>query len=884
MKPKNWYTFIDVLRSFSLLSVLLFWCNSNLFAQPSINGKVIDTNGNPIGFVTIYCKSPQAGTNSNADGTFKLQLPEGNHEVYFQCVGYQTKVLNLASSQQANSIDVRLAEQTYSLKEVNVQLGGVNPAVWIMRKAIAAAPYYRRQVLKYTSTVYVKGSGTLEKVPFVFKKLLEEEGFTEGQTFLVESINELSFSQPNTYKEKAISIKSSLPQEGAPEPIRMIRGSLYNTDRTELISPLSPQAFSVYNFTLEGSFYENGREVNRIRVTPKRKGKDVFTGYVYIMEKLWCLHSTDLTVNDGQFTTTIVTSFRPVEGFDYVWMPVTYDIKAKGGFLGFKGSFRYLASVSDYNVMLNPLLDHSWLQKGNIIPQTQGEVIEPKAVQPTPVKTKRQTQIDELLAKDSLTKMEMLKLASKMKAEAESEVRQTKEIPTDSSEMIVDSLATQRDISFWEANRPVPLMESEVSSYRQYDSIQANAKPDTASKKPTKYGWIGGVLQGDSGVLASSKLRYGWSGIGPGSEIFVNTVDGWGASVRWSIGNNRTDGKDWLFSNRIRVPFERKAVNTFALFSCTYAPASFGQVKLEGGSYVSDFNPTGGAAQFEQSLLLVFAHRNPAKLFQQDYLSITHQYELANGLVWELSMGYYHRYALSNTSRYQKQESIEDYHITPNEPLPNDVFPTHNAVLLTNKFAYTPFVYYKMIRGKKVYQPSNWPTLAFNSWNGLSGIAGSNVDYMRVQLSATEKIQPLHWLQLQSMVSHQFFVYNNQSYLPDANHVFGNESPVFSGNAFNRFRQLDYYAYANTQWLTMWLNEIECKRIVLKRLPYVNMLTIKEAVFYNSLFTPTIHYQELGYSLTNLLGVGRLDVFAGFTNSSYSNWGVRLSVSLAQFN
>lgn len=871
-------------RLLVLICVILVG-NEYAIAQSNINGKVVDFKGEPIGFVTIYCKALQVGTNSNADGTFKIQLVEGTHEIIFQCVGYQTKIVQLTASQQSNSVEIKLTEQTYSLKEVNVQLGGVNPAVWIMRKAIAAAPYYRRQVLKYSATVYVKGSGTLEKIPFGFKNLLEEEGYAEGQTFLVESINELSFSQPNTYKEKAISIKSSFPSEGAPQPIRMIRGSLYNTDGTYLISPLSPQAFSVYNFTLEGSFYENGREVNRIKVTPKRKGKDVFTGYIYVMEKLWCLHSTDLTVNDGQFTTTIVTSFRPVAGYDYVWMPVTYDIKAKGGFLGFKGSFRYLASVSDYKVLLNPLLDHSWLQKGNSAPQIQNQDVQTNPVQPKPVvKTKRQKEIDALLEKDSLTKMEMLKLASKMKAEAEAEVRNTKEIPVDSSEMVIDSLATKRDSSFWQSKRPIPLMESEVTSYQKFDSIE-QTKSDTATPRGnSKFGWIGSVLLGDTGSFKNKYYRYRWSGIGLGSEIFVNTVDGWGASVKWSVGNNRLDGKEWRFTNRIRIPFERKAINTYGVLNYAYAPAQLGQISIEGGSYISDFNAQGGASIFDQSLLLVFAHSNPAAYFQQDYARITHQIELTNGLIWEIGTGYYNRYGLANIKRYRKQESNETYHIEPNEPIAGYQMPTHQALIVTNQFWYTPNVYFKMVRGLKKYQPSVWPTFGIGAWNGVSKVLGSDVDFMRILLSIREKAKPLHWLQIQSTVQYQFFAYNNSSYLPDANHALGNQAAVFSGNAFNRFRQLDYYAYANTKWLTIWLTEFECKRILVKRLPYINMLNIKEAVFFNAFASPTYQYQELGYGLTDLFGVGRLDVFAGFSNGIYSNWGARLSLSLEGFN
>lgn len=864
------------------LHLICLFISVSCFAQQGIKGIVSDTKKQPVGFVTIYCKELKKATNSNEDGSYELTLPPGQHQVYFQSVGYQTSVASVTVSSGYLKTDIVLTEQAYKLKDVNITSAGVNPAVWIMRKAIAAAPYYRRQVLMYTSKVYIKGSGKVDNIPFLFENRLKKDGIVEGKTLLVESVNEVSFTQPNTFKEKALSVKSSLPVEGMPEPMEMARGSMYNTSGNGTVSPLSPQAFSVYDFKLEGSFYEDGKEVNKIKVTPKRKGKDVYSGYMYIMEGLWCIYSTDLTSTSSNIKAHIITSFRPVAGYDYVWMPVTYDINISGGMLGFSGSFRYLASVSNYKIKLNPNLDHKWVQQHTkdpvIIPVLKDET---EQVKP---KTKRQQEIEALMAKEQLSKMEMLKLANKMQRESEADQHNNLRVDDDSSTMEIDSMANKRDSLFWKENRTVPLMESEVVSYKQADLLVA--QKDTVAKKDTthKYridGW--GLLLGKSYVFNKKRNYLDWSGIGPGSDIFVNTIDGWGAAVQWQLGNIRKDGKEWQFTNKIRVPFERQAVNSFVRIDYDYAPLSKGKITVEGGSYVSNFNATGGPPIFISTVMLLADKRNLLKLYQQEYIKVNHSRELKNGLLWQIELGWDHRYELNNISRYVSREG--NGKITPNEPVPGYHMPTHDATIIINSITYTPRQRYRLENGRKKYVQGKLPTFQVSVTNGIPSLLNSTVDFGKMRLSITERINILHWLSVNARISHGFFLYNNRVYFPDYFQFNANRAPVLVGDPLYTFRQLDYYSAATTNGYTTLHAEFDFKRLLLKRLPIINMTGIREVIFYNGLHIQSqTPYQEIGYGLETMGGVVRADVFAGYKGSSYNNWGVRVILNLRFFN
>jgi len=864
--------------------LLFFYFYSNVSkAQDGIKGIIKDGKNEPIGFVTIYTKELKKSTNSNLDGTFELQLPKGTHTVFFQSMGYKIQQYSVDVVAGFSKLTVTLSEQAYQLKEVNISNGQTNPAVWIMRKAIAAAPYYRRQVLMYNAKVYVKGSGKLDNIPFVFEKLLKKEGFVEGKFFLTESINEVQFSQPNSFKEKALSIKSTMPSNGAPSPMRMARGSMYNTGNAELISPLSPQAFSVYNFTLEGSFYEDGREVNKIKVTPKRKGKDVLDGSIYIMEGLWCLHSTDLTNRDGDFNARIITTFRPLNEFNYVWMPVTYEIKVSGGMLGFKGSFAYLASVSDYKIRLNPNLNHTWVRQQTKdfqqIPIIMEDAPKPQVVKE--VKSKRQQEIEILLAKEKLTNMEMLKLANKMKREAEADALKSPQIATDSSEIIIDSLAFLRDSIFWISNRSVALMEGEISSYKQIDSMGTIAKKDSSAKKSNQKFDFKNILLGGEFKFKQSRHWLKWDGLV--KNVFVNTVDGWSNTLQWQLGNVNKQGKEWTLTHNLHIPFERKVLNTFVDFQYWYLPQRVGKIGIEFGSNINDFNINGGASAFINSVMLLLDSRNLVKYYQHDYVMLKHQVELANGLLFKTNLNIANRYQLSNINRYALKENTGS-NITSNLPIPFYAMPTHQAMQLINSFSFTPYQRYRLLKGRKENIEGKWPTIEIQSVNGIPNILSSDIDYMRLQVGISERIQPLHWLTINATINHQFFVYNTASFFPDINHQNGNGSPVIVSNPLTTFRHLDYYAQSTTTPITTVHAEVKMKRILIKRLPLLNMTDMKEVVFYNSLIkhSNSNNYHEIGYGLAEIVSALRADIFVGLNGIAYQNWGVRLSFYLKQ--
>ena len=80
----------------------------------------------------------------------------------------------------------------------------------------------------------------------------------------------------------------------APQFISLYDNNIFigeNLNPRGFISPISDNAMNYYSYKYEGTFYEEGRQINKIKVVPKRKYEPLFSGYINIVEDDWRIHS-----------------------------------------------------------------------------------------------------------------------------------------------------------------------------------------------------------------------------------------------------------------------------------------------------------------------------------------------------------------------------------------------------------------------------------------------------------------------------------------------------------------------------------------------------------------------------------------------------------------
>ncbi|MCG9881678.1 MAG: DUF5686 family protein, partial [Bacteroidia bacterium] len=687
-------------------------------------------------------------------------------------------------------------------------------------------------------------------------------GVEVGKAYLTESINELQFLQPRTYKEKVLSISSTMPNNGAPKPMRMVRGSWYNNRNNEIVSPLSPQAFSVYNFTLSGSFYENGVEINKIKVEPKRKGNDVFKGDIYIIDKLWCIHSLWLTREEQGMQIITKTRFQPVQNYPFVWLPVSYDFTAEGDYMGVKGSYRYFVSIKDYQIKLNPNLDHSWVNKASPASvQVEEELVRTEQKKPK-ASTRNQEKIAELLKKEQLNKREMLQLAARMKRESEQDEAALNDV-NDSTEIVVDSLAYSRDSSFWATERSVPLLDHEKRSFDE-KRVKGNLF-DSSYKQSKHFSFWNLIWQGDSLPIKNQKhLSY----TGLVGFPYLNTVEGYGLQMRLGIGNQKPN--NWSLQSLIKIPLERNMPQLGMNFYYRYWPQKMGFVELSAGSKITDFNRHGIHPWADAAQILLYK-TNFSKWFGQEHVGISVKQEILNGLHMQVSAAYYNRFSLENISRF----NTERYR--SNMPANGVKIDSYQSVQWKIGASYSLKQSYRMKYNRKYYLDNQWPKLSAE----FMEVRTQQSAWQKLSFGVQQQVYFTHWLRLRYQYNQGLFWNSKEAYFNDYHHFEANQSWFYADVSGQKFKQLPYYSFSTKEsYQSLQLN-LDFKKLLIKQIPVFSLYSFKESLHLNALQTQEHgSYLELGYGLTEI--ANKLDVGCNFyfINQVYQGPGFWLSLRL----
>lgn len=840
--------------------IFLFWLNQS-HAQ-GVKGILKNKRGEALSYVSVYILGTQTGTHTAADGTFSLAIASGSYQLVFKSVDYQTLVIPIKIENEWVLLKPILSEQVYTFKEHTVSSKNENLAHTIMRKAIGAAPYYYRQVLTYQAKVYVKGTGKIDESPKILKPAIKSFGVEVGKSYLTESINELQFLQPSTYKEKVLSISSTMPNSGAPKPMRMVRGSWYGTKNQEIVSPLSPQAFSVYNFTLSGSFYENGVEINKIKVEPKRKGNDVFTGDIYIIDGLWCIHSLWLTREEQGMKVITKTRFQAVPNYPFVWLPISYDFTAEGDYLGVKGSFRYFVSIKDYQIKLNPNIDHSWVKKSSPASIPVEEELVRTEIKKPKTSTKNQEKIAELLKKESLNKREMLQLAARMKRESERETSEQNSV-NDSTEITIDSLAYTRDSAFWQQERSVPLLDHELKSLAEKASKQKDTSIGKARQNKFTLGDF--LWRGDSILLA--KQRY-FKHSGILRFPYLNTVEGFGLKFNARWGNTKPN--NWIWEHHFSIPLERNFPQWATQFTYRYWPQKMGFLNVSAGSKLTDFNQQGIHPWVDG--LQVFAFRNNySKWFGEERIGFMVKQEVANGLQLAIAANYYNRFLVDNLNRFDNDK------FSSNLPSLGVKLGTYQSFQWGINASYHIKQGFKLRYNRKQYTENQWPTISVGFIEGRN----HNIQFRKLSYQLKQQVNLRHWLILRYQINQGFFFNTLPLYFNDYHHFEANQSWFYADASGLSFKQLPYYAFSTQKKYESLQLSLDFKKLLVKQIPLFTLFSFKESLHLNVLQTEEHgNYLELGYGLTeiaNKLGVG-CNFY--FMNQLYQGPGVWVSFRL----
>lgn len=361
-----------------LLAFLLIF--QVLYARSAtVSGFIKDKFGNAIPFASVLIKGTTKGTTANSKGYYSLEINSGKYALVAQHVGHQSLEKNIKINSDAITVDFVLEEQQYNLKEVVVTAGGEDPAYAIIRKAISKREEHLKEIKKFQCEVYLKGQLQLRDYPkkFMGKTVDFEDGDTSKRKmiFLSESVVKYSVEQPSSRKIDVISSKVGGQSDGFgfsdPQIISFYENNISfgrGLNPRGFVSPISNAALNFYKYKFEGTFFENGKEISRIKIIPKRKYEPVFSGYINIVEDEWRIQSVQVKLlkeQAMQLIDTLVLEQLYVPAAGNVWVIKSQVLYPSGKIFGFDFWGNFLQVYDQFN--LNPafkkkFFDHTFLK------------------------------------------------------------------------------------------------------------------------------------------------------------------------------------------------------------------------------------------------------------------------------------------------------------------------------------------------------------------------------------------------------------------------------------------------------------------------------------------------------------------------------------------
>lgn len=895
-----------------LLIFLIIFCSSAISHSQILKGKITDQSSKPVPYATVYIQELKQGTTSNTKGDYEIRLPAGRYTVIYQSLGYQPVYANITLSAETLSKNVILPLQFYEIPEVRISASGEDPAYSIMRKAIGMAPYYLNNVSSYKAEVYLKGNLVINKIPRLLQKSMKMESsdnttsvtagskpkskdklLKAGDSFLMESVNEIDYTAPDKYYQRMISYNSTFPAQGNEiSPMSFIQASFYQPVLADMaISPLAPNAFSHYNYKFLGATLQGKFTLNKIQVIPKRKSQQLFEGTIFIIEDLWCLQSVDLS-NDNLFgKVRIQQLYIPVQ--DEIWMPVSHKFEININIIGFKADAGYGSSVKYTEVIPNKALrkppaltaDFS-AREGNISKSADTSI------------SKSKQKINKILEKDQLSNRDMVKLSRLMEKESEGSLNDSSkknlEIK-DRTTQIVDKDANKRDSAYWNKIRPIPLSDIEMRSLMISDSLKAAATlkepesdsvPAVKNKEKSKFGKaVRNIALGHS-WSDTTGFRFSYGGLIDTKNFRFNTVDGFiygqdfGFSKSWKNTNalNIIPDINWAFSRGKLI----WGLNTIYSFN----KMKHRQLFLRTGVASKDINTGSGINPFINSITSLLLKKNYLKLYESRYLKFGYSSEITNGLSLETSANFEDRRVLQNTTGFSLIKYARAY--SDNVPVNRYLSPGSNEInALRNqkhfdfsaRFSYTPYQRYRINKGVKIPAGSDWPKFELTWQHGINEFSEltprvRQFDMFRFEASKHSSIgafSDFRWrvraagfLDNRSVSFYDFFHISSQPFPL----ILNNYEDAFMIPAFYTLSTPEFYVQAHVKYTTPYL--------LLKLLPGFSNTLMRENLslsYLGSRFQPS--YTEIGYSISEILFIGELGVYSGFDDVTYRSIGVR---------
>ena len=872
---------------FSFLLLIFFLSNVHAQSTCKISGRIANEEGQAIPYCSIYIPQLSTGSMANINGEFALKLPCGSYTLKVQSLGYEAKSMEVEVRSEED-LSIVLRSISYQLQEVTIDPNSEDPAYNIIRKATVMAEYYKKQITAYKATLYVRNYFNVDDLPWIAEKLADEDDLRIMKAGdITETVVEYSYERPNKVKERIIARKSGSTDtlRGGSEYINL---NFYNLGGQEIINPLSKGAFQVYEFEYQHTEFHDSRKVHKIKIIPRRKGNDLMKGYLYINDGIWNLNNVDVSFEQPMVSIDYKQTFQEVDSL--AWMPINHQLKVGFKAVGFKVKVNYLATLRDLSIETDPEVDRKIRKRIRV---REKDKVADSSIAPQ-IKydrnlSKTEKKIEEIIQKDELSNREAIKLVRLIK-------KQEREIQKEQDSLSYD-LSSQRSVeyadsafskndSLWDAAREIPLSDVEQKIYSEHDSIRKIKNGDTIVNKKRstvgKFLFFNGTLP-----TKNKKVQFSPNGLLSGLGGSYNTVDGLLLKKElFDYRKNSTNGNYWQFTPTIEYAFARETFMGYLDFESQYNFERQAQFYFSAGRRSSDFNRTSPLDPIINSISTLLSNENYKKLYQEDFIHLEHQFDLANGFRLSNSIDYSERTQLLNNTDYQLFENDEKPFSDniPDHPelaQSDALISSHDAFSIRAELSYTPEYYYRKMGNKKIMVSSRYPTFGLEYRQGIPDVFESDVQYQQLSFSMKQQMNTQLIDHINYHLEAGTFLNSSSLFFADFQDFGSGPYFLLNSSASNGFKLLDPYVFNSSEQYFEGHLSLEDNFLLLKNLPILNGTNFTEKIHLNYLRTELdVNYYEVGYSLERIFLLFNVGVYANFIDEEHQLTGVRIGMSI----
>ena len=822
--------------------LLVFFIIASLHSSAQkIYGTVFNDKGDLLPYASVTIKGTSNGASANNKAKFSFNLSPGSYTVVCQHIGFTRQEKTVVINTVDEEVTFILTEQKLDLKEIIVKSGGEDPAYAIIRQAIKKRSFYNKEVNAFECDLYTKDIMKLRMLPkkIMGRKIPEEDRKSigldstgKGIIYLSESVAKVHTQQPDKFKMEVLSSRvSGSGGFGFTFPTFI---SFYTNNVkvfTEkfnprgFISPIADGAIGFYKFKFLGSFFEDGKEINKILVIPRRNYEPLFSGIIFITEGDWRIHSCDLTL-----TKTSQLEIIDTLQITQIYVPVKNDIlRVKNQLLhfnfkqfGIDAIGNFVNVYSSYNI--NPVYAKKYFDK--IIIKYDTAVNKKSAaywdtIRPVPLEAEEKKDYQ---VKDSIFQLEKDSLLSKRSVDSLNK-KQGKLKPLDIFWKGIDRKHyTKINITTWGIESLIKSLE-----YNTAEGVVA-----TANFYYNRY-----LKKLRSNFSVQPHLRYG----------FNNThLNAW-ADINFNTRDLSTDKK-----------IKRQSWS------------------LSGGKRVSQFNNESTITPLNNTINTLIWGDNFMKTYENYFGSVGFTKRYESGLRLAINTLYEDRIPLENTTNFAliKKDSVN---ITPNYPYEKiaQQFTPHQAVIISFDISIKPGQQYIQFPNNKMPVGSKYPTFSFNYTKGIENIFGSDVNFDKWKFSISDDKN----LKLAGTIKYKIgiggFLNNKKVLIQDYQHFNGNRSTAAS-EYVNSIQLAKYYANSTTaKFYSIGHIEHHFNGLLTNKIPLFKRLNWNLVAGSNAFYVNNKNnYAEGFIGLENIFKILRVDFVAAYANGNKGLTGIRI--------